>query len=158
MASWFGFTKSASSKQASGPTTIKALPASWYSSPRMYELERRAVFSKKWILVSHKNRFPETGDYVRITEAGITFFLIKDRQGNIRAHHNVCRHRAYPLIEKDSGTASILACKYHGKSRVPCASQSLLRSGLTIWRTCRLVLWIRWQISQSSKVPRAGRF
>ncbi|KAK6205759.1 Translation factor guf1 mitochondrial [Pestalotiopsis sp. IQ-011] len=82
----------------------------------MYELERRAIFSKKWILVSHKLRFVNAGDFVRITEAGFPFFLIKDRKGNINAFHNVCRHRAYPIIEKDSGKASILACKYHGWS------------------------------------------
>lgn len=114
MNSWFGFGKG-ESKRSDGPTSVKALPASWYSSQSMYELERRAIFSKKWILVSHKNRFPESGNFLRITEAGITFFLIKDRQGQIRAHHNVCRHRAYPLMEKDSGSVSVLACKYHGK-------------------------------------------
>lgn len=36
---------------------LKALPASWYRSPGMYELERRAIFSKKWILTTHKLRF-----------------------------------------------------------------------------------------------------
>ncbi|KAF7541809.1 hypothetical protein G7054_g239 [Neopestalotiopsis clavispora] len=82
----------------------------------MYELERRAIFSKKWILVSHKLRFVNAGDFVCITEAGFPFFLIKDRVGNINAFHNVCRHRAYPVIEKGSGTASVLACKYHGWS------------------------------------------
>ena len=81
----------------------------------MYELERRAIFSRRWLLVSHRARFINPGDYVQITEAGFTFFLIKDRQGEIRAHHNVCRHRAYPLIEKEMGSLNFLACKYHGK-------------------------------------------
>jgi phenylpropionate dioxygenase-like ring-hydroxylating dioxygenase large terminal subunit len=81
----------------------------------MYELERRAIFSKKWLLVTHKLRFPDVGHFVKITEAGYTFFLIKDRQGQIRAHHNICRHRAYPIVEKDHGKASVLSCKYHGK-------------------------------------------
>jgi phenylpropionate dioxygenase-like ring-hydroxylating dioxygenase large terminal subunit len=33
---------------------------------------------------------------------------------------NICRHRAYPVIEKGSGEGgkvSILACKYHGECR-----------------------------------------
>lgn len=71
-------------------------------------------FSKKWILVSHQQRLPNVGDYIRIVEAGFTFLLVKDRQGLIKAHHNVCRHRAYPLVEQQSGKASILACHYHG--------------------------------------------
>lgn len=115
--SWFGLGKTTEAKDHDDDTDYPthALPASWYTSRAMYELERRAIFSKKWLLVTHTLRFPEVGSYVKISEAGYTFFLIKDRQGQIRAHHNVCRHRAYPIIEKNSGKASVLACKYHGK-------------------------------------------
>ena len=42
----------------------KALPASWYRSEEMYELERRAIFSKKWILITHKLRFQKAGDFL----------------------------------------------------------------------------------------------
>ena len=115
MSGWFGLRKN-SPKEPEGPQAVKALPASWYSSAAMYELERRAIFSKKWILVSHKARLRKSGQFLKITEAGFTFFLIKDLQGEIRGHHNVCRHRAYPLVQKDSGQVSILACKYHGRS------------------------------------------
>jgi phenylpropionate dioxygenase-like ring-hydroxylating dioxygenase large terminal subunit len=43
--------------------------------------------------------------------------LIMDRQNQNRGFHNVCRHRAYPVIRpeaEESGTKSILACYYHG--------------------------------------------
>jgi phenylpropionate dioxygenase-like ring-hydroxylating dioxygenase large terminal subunit len=112
MASWLGLLRQPADPEGDAPT--RALPASWYHSPAMYQLERRAIFSKKWILVTHKLRFQETGQYVQITEAGFRFFLIKDRQGSINAFHNVCRHRAYPILEQDCGKVSILACKYHG--------------------------------------------
>jgi nitrite reductase/ring-hydroxylating ferredoxin subunit len=146
MSRWFNF--GAAKDQDQGPQTTKALPASWYRSSAMYDLERRAIFSKKWIVVSHKARFVQAGDFLRITEAGFTFFLIKDRQGEIRAHHNVCRHRAYPLIEQDSGKLSILSCKYHGKLIL------VINSYCCILIPLRLVIWIRWQTGQSSKVPR----
>ncbi|EXL91858.1 cytochrome P450 oxidoreductase [Fusarium odoratissimum NRRL 54006] len=112
MSRWFSF---GTTKEVE-PQTTRALPASWYRSSAMYELERRAIFSKKWIAVSHQARFAEVGDFLRITQAGFTFFLIKDRQGEIRAHHNVCRHRAFPLVEQDAGRVNILSCKYHGWS------------------------------------------
>jgi phenylpropionate dioxygenase-like ring-hydroxylating dioxygenase large terminal subunit len=54
---------------------------------------------------------------VQYTGAGYNFFVIKDRKNTIRAFHNVCRHRAYPVMESESGTASIIACKYHGELR-----------------------------------------
>lgn len=115
--SWFGFGKSQETQAGDEGKASPALPAAWYRSPAMYELERRAIFSRKWLMVTHKLRFPETGSYVKITEAGYTFFLVRDRQGEIRAHHNICRHRAYPMVEKDSGKVAVLACKYHGKRR-----------------------------------------
>ncbi|KAL4778561.1 hypothetical protein BJX76DRAFT_362605 [Aspergillus varians] len=34
----------------------------------------------------------------------------------LRAFHNVCRHRAYPVAKKDSGTSTVLGCRYHGWS------------------------------------------
>ena len=82
----------------------------------MYELERRAIFSKNWLLVTHKNRLPTTGDYLRFTEAGFSFFLCLDRQGNIGGFHNICRHRGFPLVHENEGNVKILACKYHGWS------------------------------------------
>lgn len=115
MSGWFSFGKGSSTENDEAQA-VRALPASWYRSLGMYELERRAIFSKKWLVVSHKARFVEPGDFVRITEAGFSFFLVKDREREIRAHHNVCRHRAYPIVEKDSGRVSILACNYHGSS------------------------------------------
>lgn len=88
----------------------------------MYQLERRAIFSQRWLLVSHQARFEKPGDFVQITEANITFFLIKDRKGTINAHHNVCRHRAYVLVEDDAGRMKTLACKYHGRLSFPAIS------------------------------------
>lgn len=38
----------------------------------------------------------------------------KDRK--IRAFHNVCRHRAYTVTRKESGSSTVLGCKYHGWS------------------------------------------
>ncbi|EXL67212.1 cytochrome P450 oxidoreductase [Fusarium oxysporum f. sp. conglutinans race 2 54008] len=92
------------------------LPASWYREPGFYQLERRAIFSKSWILISHSCQFNETGKYVRYEMAGYPFFVIRDRAGNINAFLNICRHRAFPIVHKDSGQASVLSCKYHGWS------------------------------------------
>ncbi|KAM5356693.1 hypothetical protein ACJ41O_003339 [Fusarium nematophilum] len=95
---------------------IRALPASWYTSQEMYELERRAIFSRKWLLTTHKHRVPNTGDWVRYDAAGYDFVIVKDRQGNINAFHNVCRHRAFPVVTEDKGNSLLFSCKYHGWS------------------------------------------
>lgn len=98
------------------PTQPRALPASWYRSPDMYELERRAIFSKKWLLVTHKLRFTKVGDYLRFEEAGYPFVLCLDKSNTIRGFHNICRHRAFPVVTESEGNAKIFSCKYHGWS------------------------------------------
>ncbi|KAJ6020869.1 monooxygenase [Penicillium herquei] len=94
----------------------RGLPSSWYRSEAMYQLERRAIFSKRWLLLTHSSRFNKPGDYLSFTVANLSFFLIKDRDHNINGFHNICRHRAFPVVQSRSGSSSILSCKYHGWS------------------------------------------
>ncbi|KAL3454089.1 Rieske [2Fe-2S] iron-sulfur domain-containing protein [Aspergillus insuetus] len=96
--------------------TMSSLPSSWYRSEAMYGLERRAIFSRRWLLAAHRQRLTEPGQYLQLHQGGFSFFIIRDRQGNINAFHNVCRHRAFPLVHDESGKVSILACQYHGWS------------------------------------------
>lgn len=95
---------------------LRALPASWYTSKEMFELERRAIFSRKWLLTTHKLRLQKTGDWLRYDVTGYSFLLVRDREGNINAFHNVCRHRAFPVVTDENGTSRIFSCKYHGWS------------------------------------------
>lgn len=115
---YFGLGEVASS--GTTPTTkyppMTSLPAAWYTSPELYELERRAVFQKKWLLTTHSMRLVNTGDWLQYTIAGFPFVLVKDREGNINAFHNVCRHRAFPVVTEESGKSRIFSCKYHGWS------------------------------------------
>ncbi|OJD25592.1 hypothetical protein ACJ73_03038 [Blastomyces percursus] len=95
----------------------QTLPASWYHSPQLYEAERRAIFSQKWLQITHANRFANSGDFASFEMAGYAFFIIKDRTGKLRAFHNVCRHRAFPVVKEKSGKSKkILSCGYHGWS------------------------------------------
>jgi len=96
---------------------VRALPSSWYSSQEMYELERRAIFSKKWMLITHKSRLTQPGDWLKFDIAGFEFVLCCDRKGDINGFHNICRHRAFPVVQGgQQGNAKIFACKYHGWS------------------------------------------
>ncbi|KAL4923688.1 aromatic ring-hydroxylating oxygenase subunit alpha [Aspergillus undulatus] len=107
---------SSAAKPADDKNAVRALPSSWYTSQEMFELERRAIFSRKWLLTTHKLRLPNAGDWLRYEVSGFQFILVKDRQGEINAFHNVCRHRAFPVVTEEGGTARIFACRYHGWS------------------------------------------
>lgn len=123
-------------------TRVRALPAPWYTSEEMYNLERRAIFSRRWLFMTHSSRFQDAGDWLRYNVAGYDLIIIRDRQGNINAFHNVCRHRAYPVIEKEKqGTAAILACRYESAAR-PHRVTSLMPTLQIPW----LVLWIQREV------------
>ncbi|KAK5436744.1 hypothetical protein LTR34_002375 [Exophiala xenobiotica] len=113
-----GETKSDMTRSGVSETVLEGVfPNSWYTEPAFYDFERRAIFSKRWLLTTHRLRLAEPGSYLRFDMAGFDFFLIKNKAGEIKAFHNICRHRAYPLIDKDQpdqGKKQIIACAYHG--------------------------------------------
>jgi phenylpropionate dioxygenase-like ring-hydroxylating dioxygenase large terminal subunit len=71
----------------------ETLPAQYYHSPDVYELERRAIFSRRWVLMSHMSRYKEVGDFVQYEMAGFNFVVLKNKLGKIVAFHNICRYR-----------------------------------------------------------------
>lgn len=80
-------------------------------------LERRAFLNKSWTFITHSSRFTKAGDYIAFQLLQFKIFLVKSKiTGEINAFHNVCRHRAYPVVTKDKGSSIVLGCKYHGWS------------------------------------------
>jgi choline monooxygenase len=90
------------------------LPASWYGDPEIHERERRAVFGSEWLFVGSRASLREPGDYVATEIAGWPLVALVDDDGTLRAHHNVCRHRAGPLVPDGRGRVPSLVCRYHG--------------------------------------------
>ena len=90
------------------------LPADWYHAPDIYERERRKVFAREWQWIGRESQLKSPGDYVAAEIAGYRVFAIRDRDGVLRAFHNVCRHRAATVVEKDEGHCDVLRCRYHG--------------------------------------------
>ena len=94
--------------EASSPSVSKEndFPPDWWTSNSLYQLEKRAIFSKTWLHVCHNSLFKKIGDYRTFSIAGFSFFLILGKDGRLRAFHNVCRHRAYTVATRESGESS----------------------------------------------------
>ena len=91
------------------------LPASWYVDPAIYERERHAVFGREWQCVGAAERVERPGTYLAGDVAGWRVLVVRDGGGELRGFHDVCRHRAGPLVDGDHGScAGGLVCRYHG--------------------------------------------
>jgi len=80
------------------------------------QAEVRYFFHIQRIHVLRSIRFKNPGDFLRYEIAGFDIIIDMDRNNKINAFHNICRHRAYPVVDKDEGSAKILSCRYHGWS------------------------------------------
>ncbi|MBX3503917.1 MAG: aromatic ring-hydroxylating dioxygenase subunit alpha [Parvibaculum sp.] len=91
----------------------ETLPAEWYWSDEAWQIERREIWAKHWVLIGRAAQFDAPGDYVSTELAGYPIFAIKGKDGTVRAFHNVCRHRASPLVQECAGHVDRISCPYH---------------------------------------------
>ena len=91
------------------------LPQHYYTDPALFQREMEAIHFDMWVCAGRAQQLPNAGDYFvrRVANAGI--IVVRDDQGEIRAFHNVCRHRGTLLCKDDAGSfAGRIQCSYHG--------------------------------------------
>jgi phenylpropionate dioxygenase-like ring-hydroxylating dioxygenase large terminal subunit len=89
------------------------LPGECYWREDIYQREIERIFRREWICVGRVEDIPGPGDYMTQTIANEPLMIVRDANGQVRTHLNVCRHRGCPLVE-GSGTAKAFRCPYHG--------------------------------------------
>src|SRR6516164_8332398 len=72
-------------------------------SPEFYELERDAVFKRTWLNIGRVEQLPRTGSYFtkELAVANTSIIVVRDREGTVRAFHNICRHCGNKLVWND---------------------------------------------------------
>ena len=91
-----------------------SLDRAFYTDPAIFERDRERVVRNHWILAAHASQFAKSGDFRLFDVAGENIVLVRDRDGAIRAHYNVCRHRGSRVVLEPCGNAAALTCRYHG--------------------------------------------
>jgi choline monooxygenase len=99
---------------ASRLETATALDSHFYTQPIWSAFERNHVFRRSWQYAAHIGELSAKGDHVVTEIAGQPLIIVRQVDGDIRAFHNVCRHRAGPLASCSGRGASRLRCMYHG--------------------------------------------
>jgi glycine betaine catabolism A len=103
----------------------KSLPSSYYLSEEIYAREKELIFCREWFCAGREEKLPSPGDFLVLDVLGESILVVRTKEGDLRAHYNVCRHRGTQLctataVDQDSvhlkggvlGTTGI-RCPYH---------------------------------------------
>ncbi len=99
----------------SDPAQSYTLPARFYTDDSVFQLEKEAIFYKSWWYAGHVSQLQKTGDYLTTEIHEQEVFVVRDRDGGLRAFYNVCQHRGHQLVS-GSGHANLIVCPYHAWS------------------------------------------
>jgi Rieske 2Fe-2S family protein len=90
-----------------------ALERDFYVSPDDYQVDLDMIWYRDWLFVGHDCEVLKTGDYLTVQIGQYPVVVVRDREGNLRAYHNSCRHRGSRICSEEHGKAARLVCPYH---------------------------------------------
>lgn len=94
------------------PSVSYTMPARFYVSSDIYDMEKEAIFYKTWHYAGHVSQVAEKRSYftTKIHEQNV--FVTRGQDDEVRAFYNVCAHRGHELLE-GAGRKSVITCPYH---------------------------------------------
>ncbi len=90
----------------------RAMPPEVYKTDAFLQAEIEHIFRKEWFCVGRADALAKPGDYVTCELADQPVIVLRDREGDLKAFSNVCRHRMSTLLHGRGHTKSIV-CPYH---------------------------------------------
>ena len=91
----------------------RCLPAEAYTTERFLDLERRTLFSNRWVCIGLVDDVPEPGDATPLEVAGRSVIMTRDAEGAVHVFHNYCRHRGLKILTEAVRGRSRFTCRYH---------------------------------------------
>ncbi|MFC4295881.1 aromatic ring-hydroxylating dioxygenase subunit alpha [Novosphingobium tardum] len=97
-----------------GFPSLPEVPGGRYTDPAFFALEVERVFRPAWHLAGHVADLPEPRSYFIFDKLlGKPILVVRDREGEVRAFYNTCRHRGAPIVKDAAGRCNLLRCQYH---------------------------------------------
>ncbi len=105
-------------KSALEPT----LQREFYLSPEIFAREQEHIFYSEWFYAGREEQLPQSGDYLVLDVAGEEVLIVRTKDGDLRAHYNLCRHRGSRLVLQDGqkdivgpqgNFGGAIRCPYH---------------------------------------------
>lgn len=92
---------------------LPEVPIDRYTDAAFYDLEMKHFWPKTWLWAGHVNEIPEPGSYKLFERLGQSVIIARGNDGQVRAFHNVCTHRASSLVQEPHGSVRRFTCPYH---------------------------------------------
>jgi Rieske 2Fe-2S family protein len=91
-----------------------ALSQKFYADRDVFNLDLELLFDKEWIFAGHECEIPKPGDYFTMQLGAYALIVVRDQAGELRAHHNTCRHRGFKICAAAHGHVKRrFVCPYH---------------------------------------------
>lgn len=90
-----------------------SLPQPFYNDADIFDAEIEEIWAKEWIFAGLSCEIPAPGNYFTLQIGRNPIVVVRDRQGQINAFHNVCRHRGSKICQQPKGKVAKLSCPYH---------------------------------------------
>ena len=92
----------------------RTLPRERFVSQQNFEREQERIFAQRWLCVGRAGQIPNPGDYFLFNIGPESILLVRDRDRQLHAHFNVCRHRGSRICEELGGKfRGSIQCPYH---------------------------------------------
>ncbi len=90
-----------------------SLPRDFYVDDDIFEADLEAVFASDWLFACSVAEIKRPGDYITMEIGHDSVIVLRDRDGEVKAYFNTCRHRGSRICLHESGRANRLVCPYH---------------------------------------------
>lgn len=90
-----------------------ALPQGLYMSDAAFEFDMRAIFGRSWLQAGFEAEIRDVGSYFTVEMGKTSIVIVRDRDSQVRAFMNTCRHRGARICAEGAGSARRLVCPYH---------------------------------------------
>jgi Rieske 2Fe-2S family protein len=97
------------------PASLReTLPGRYYTDPTIFAAEQALLFETGWFCAVLAADIPSPGDFETVQVGRESVIVARGRDGAVRAHLNVCRHRGARICTEDTGTVRrSFQCPYH---------------------------------------------
>ena len=90
-----------------------SLDQRFYKDESIFDLEKRHIFYDSWIFIGHESQIPNKGDYFVYKLLDEEIIVLRNKENEVKAFFNVCRHRGSRICLEKSGNTSRFSCPYH---------------------------------------------